>query len=104
MTLKSLGSADLQDLCLCLTLPSWYCACILTSALLLRPAVAADICSVLSIHGDLLVRFARTSTVQYQQCVVSVLIIAELAKGHRCSRNLEPNFCPGGDLNSQPLD
>ena len=29
------------------------------------------------------------------QCMVSVLIIAKLARGRRWSRNLEPNFCFG---------
>src|SRR6218665_731267 len=36
--------------------------------------------------------------------MVSVLIIAELAMGHRCSRNLKSNFCHSRDLNPEPLD
>ena len=36
--------------------------------------------------------------------LVSVLIIAELARGCRWNRNLEPNFCLGRDLNAEPLD
>src|SRR6218665_2531793 len=35
-------------------------------------------------------------------CAVSVLIMAELARGRRWSRNLEPNFCPGRGLNPEP--
>ena len=35
---------------------------------------------------------------------VSVLITVELAKGHRLSRHLETDFCPGGDLNTWPLE
>src|SRR6218665_2888092 len=34
--------------------------------------------------------------------LLSVLIIAELARGRRWSRNLEPNFCPGRDSNPEP--
>ena len=33
----------------------------------------------------------------------SLLIIAELAKGLNWSRNREPTFCPGQDLNPKPL-
>src|SRR6218665_1594338 len=33
--------------------------------------------------------------------MVSVLIIAELAMGCRWSRNLQPNFCPGRNLNPE---
>src|SRR6218665_665237 len=36
--------------------------------------------------------------------VVSELIIAELARGHRWNRNLEPNLCPGRGLNPEPHD
>src|SRR6218665_2927952 len=37
--------------------------------------------------------------------MISVLIIAVLARRHRWSRkNLEPNFCPGHDLNPEPLN
>src|SRR6218665_1673321 len=36
--------------------------------------------------------------------MVSALIIAELARGHRWSRNLKPNFYPGQDLNPEPHD
>src|SRR6218665_989969 len=36
--------------------------------------------------------------------VVSVLIIAELARGRRWNGNLEPNFCPGRGLNPEPHD
>ena len=37
-------------------------------------------------------------------CTVSVLIIAELARGRKWSRNLDPNFCPGRDLNHESFD
>src|SRR6218665_3354567 len=36
--------------------------------------------------------------------MVSALIIAELARSRRWSRNLKPNFCPGRDLNPEPHD
>ena len=45
-----------------------------------------------------------TISSSHWQCIVSVLIIAELARGRRWSRNLEPNFCPGLDLIPEPLD
>src|ERR1700733_10400079 len=35
--------------------------------------------------------------------LVSVLIIAESARGCLWNRNLKPNFCPGGELNPRPL-
>ena len=38
------------------------------------------------------------------QCAVSVLVIAELARGRRWNRNLQPNFCPGLGLNLEPHD
>ena len=38
------------------------------------------------------------------QCVVSVLIIGELARGRRLNVYLEPNFCPGRGLNLEPHD
>src|SRR6218665_996941 len=37
-------------------------------------------------------------------CMISVLITANMARGCRWSRNLKPNFCPGRDLKSEPLD
>ena len=43
-----------------------------------------------------------TISSSHWQCAVSVLIIAELTRGRRWSRNLEPNFCPGRDLNPEP--
>ena len=38
------------------------------------------------------------------QCVVSVLIVAELARERRWNRNLKPNFCLCRDLNPEPHD
>ena len=35
--------------------------------------------------------------------ITIVLIVAELARGRRRSRNLNPNLCPGQDLNPIPL-
>ena len=43
------------------------------------------------------------SSGKMRQCAISVLIIhVELARERRWSRNLEPNFCPGRDLNPEP--
>src|SRR6218665_3514880 len=36
--------------------------------------------------------------------MVTVLIIVELARGHRWSRNLDVNVCPGRDLNPNTLN
>ena len=40
----------------------------------------------------------------YWQCAISVLIIAELARGRRWNRILNSNFCPGRGLNPEPYD
>jgi len=45
-----------------------------------------------------------TFSSSHLQCMFSVLIIAELARGRRWNRNLEPNFWPGRDLNPEPHD
>ena len=53
-------------------------------------------------EGDWPVLFLTISSSHWQN-MVSVLIIAELARGCRCRRNLKPNLCPGWDLNPEML-
>jgi len=51
---------------------------------------------IVSIRGRLVSPLSRRlifPLTVYGQCTVSVLIIAELARRHRWSRNFEPNFC-----------